>query len=236
MPSEDSGGRQQGVLADWNDDRGFGFITPATGGSRVFAHVSAFPRGHRPVTGCEVTYAEVRDERNRARASEVRYVGAVPASRAGASGISLALATAALFFILLVGLLVLDEVPVMLLVAYGLFSGVAFLMYGADKSAAVQGRWRTSESALHTIALVGGWPGALVAQRVFRHKTTKQPFRTIFWGTCHRQLRGPCMVRVSGASDAALTRASFHRDSTATPALTGSEDLGEVPAPRSRTR
>ena len=183
VPSDDSVGRQQGVLADWNDDRGFGFITPAAGGSRAFVHVSAFPRGQRPVTGCEVTYAEVRDERNRARASEVRYVGAVPASRAGAGGIPLALATAALFFTLLVGLLVLDEVPVVLVAAYGLFSGVAFLMYGADKSAATQGRWRTSESTLHTIALVGGWPGALVARRVFRHKTIKQPFRTIFWGT-----------------------------------------------------
>ena len=56
-------------------------------------------------------------------------------------------------------------------------------MYGADKAAAEQGRWRTSESTLHTIALMGGWPGALVARRVFRHKTTKQPFRIIFWLT-----------------------------------------------------
>lgn len=111
------------------------------------------------------------------------HVGAAPPSSAGASGTPLALATAALFFALLSGLLVLGEVPVMLLAAYGLFSGVAFLMYGADKSAAEQGRWRTAESTLHTIALVGGWPGALVARRAFRHKTTKQPFRTIFWGT-----------------------------------------------------
>ena len=183
MTSDDAVGRQQGVLADWNDDRGFGFIRPAAGGSRVFVHVSAFPRGRRPVTGCEVTYAELRDERNRARASEVRYLGAVSARRAGASGIPLAIAAATLFFILLGGLLVLDELPVTLLAAYGLFSGVAFLMYGADKSAAEQGRWRTSESTLHTIALIGGWPGALVARRVFRHKTTKQPFRTVFWCT-----------------------------------------------------
>jgi uncharacterized membrane protein YsdA (DUF1294 family) len=49
--------------------------------------------------------------------------------------------------------------------------------YAADKSAAEQGRWRTSESTLHAVALVGGWPGALVARRVFRHKTRKQPFR-----------------------------------------------------------
>ena len=73
--------------------------------------------------------------------------------------------------------------PVTVVAAYALFSAVAFLMYGADKSAAEQGKWRTKESTLHTIALVGGWPGALVARRVFRHKTTKQPFRTIFWVT-----------------------------------------------------
>ena len=60
--------------------------------------------------------------------------------------------------------------------------GFAF-MYGADKSAAKQGRWRTPESTLHTIALVGGWPGALIARQVFRHKTITQPFRTIFWVT-----------------------------------------------------
>ena len=76
-----------------------------------------------------------------------------------------------------------DNVPVTVVAAYALFSAVAFLMYAADKSAAEQGKWRTKESTLHTIALVGGWPGALVARRVFRHKTTKQPFRTIFWGT-----------------------------------------------------
>jgi uncharacterized membrane protein YsdA (DUF1294 family) len=69
------------------------------------------------------------------------------------------------------------------LAAYGLLSVVAFLIYGEDKSAAEQGRWRTPESTLHVLALVGGWPGALVAQRFFRHKTTKQPFRIVFWIT-----------------------------------------------------
>ncbi len=110
-------------------------------------------------------------------------MGAVTTGRAGANGISLTLGAATLFFALLMGLCWMDELPVTLLAAYVLFSGAAFVMYGADKSAAEQGRWRTSESTLHTIALAGGWPGALVARRVFRHKTTKQPFRTIFWFT-----------------------------------------------------
>ena len=183
MPANDRVGRKQGVLVDWNDDRGFGFINPSAGGSRVFVHVSAFPRDRRPASGCLVSYSEVRDERNRARASEVRYLTSPPAARANATGVPVALATSALFFIVLVILVVLDQVPIILLAGYGLLSAVAFLTYRADKSAAQQGRWRTPESTLHAIDLMGGWPGALVARRVFRHKTTKQPFRTIFWAT-----------------------------------------------------
>lgn len=183
MPSLDNAGRRQGVLADWNDDRGFGFIKPTTGGSRLFVHVSAFPRGQRPVIGCAVTYAEFRDERGRARAGAVQYLTSPPASGPRGGGMPLVLAVVASFFALLVSLVVLDKMPVTLLAAYGLLSVVAFFMYGEDKSAAEQGRWRTPESTLHMLALVGGWPGALIAQRFFHHKTTKQPFRTIFWIT-----------------------------------------------------
>jgi cold shock CspA family protein len=49
--------RIKGTLAKWNDDRGFGFITPTQGGAEVFAHVSAFPRGgQRPRLGERLTF------------------------------------------------------------------------------------------------------------------------------------------------------------------------------------
>jgi len=98
-------------------------------------------------------------------------------------GLRVALATATLFFALLVGLVALDQAPVLLLAPYCLFSVVGFAMYRVDKLAAERGAWRTPEANLHAIALLGGCPGAINERRVFRHKTTKQPFRTIFWGT-----------------------------------------------------
>lgn len=66
---------------------------------------------------------------------------------------------------------------------YLLMSAVTFAVYGADKAASRRGGRRTPEAALHTLSLLGGWPGALVAQQTFRHKTRKQPFRTVFWLT-----------------------------------------------------
>lgn len=56
--------RIDGVLTKWNDDRGFGFITPAQGGSEIFVHVSKFPRdGQRPRVGERLSF-EIETENN----------------------------------------------------------------------------------------------------------------------------------------------------------------------------
>jgi uncharacterized membrane protein YsdA (DUF1294 family) len=60
-------------------------------------------------------------------------------------------------------------------------SVVAFLAYRRDKRCAEIGAWRVPEATLHLIALLGGWPGAFVAQRVYRHKTSKLSFQVVFW-------------------------------------------------------
>jgi len=56
-------------------------------------------------------------------------------------------------------------------------SGLAFTVYGWDKWCATRGRSRVSERTLVLWALVGGWPGAYLAMRTFRHKTSKPSFR-----------------------------------------------------------
>src|SRR5688500_4640868 len=57
-----------------------------------------------------------------------------------------------------------------------------YSLYKSDKRRAEAGRWRTPESTLHFVELAGGWPGAYIAQRRIRHKTSKPSYQITFWG------------------------------------------------------
>jgi uncharacterized membrane protein YsdA (DUF1294 family) len=67
---------------------------------------------------------------------------------------------------------------------------LAFAAFAIDKRRASAGSWRVPEKTLLTIALLGGGLGAVGGQQVFRHKTRKEPFRTILWTTTAAQLGG----------------------------------------------
>jgi cold shock CspA family protein len=68
--------RQAGTLSHWKDDKGFGFITPAATGAKVFVHASAFGRGARPAVGDRLTYEVVVDPAKGPRARDVRFADA----------------------------------------------------------------------------------------------------------------------------------------------------------------
>jgi uncharacterized membrane protein YsdA (DUF1294 family) len=95
----------------------------------------------------------------------------------------LALCVATLFLGVICGLAARHMVPWAVPVVYLTASVAAGIAYGRDKSAARRGTWRTPEKTLHVLALMGGWPGALVGQSVFRHKSRKASFRFAFWAT-----------------------------------------------------
>ncbi len=87
------------------------------------------------------------------------------------------------FVLSLIGLAVAGRLNPWVPARYGLASLVGFFAYWIDKADAQRGRWRTPESTLQTLALVGGWPGAWIAQQVLRHKTRKSSFTAVF-GAC----------------------------------------------------
>ncbi|UTW60257.1 DUF1294 domain-containing protein [Kordiimonas sp. SCSIO 12603] len=67
---------------------------------------------------------------------------------------------------------------------FGTLSFITLCMYGWDKRASIKGNWRVKENTLHLFAILGGWPGAICGQKLFRHKTKKRSFRIRFFATC----------------------------------------------------
>ena len=68
-----------------------------------------------------------------------------------------------------------------ILLVYAVASVITFLAYAQDKRAARRGRWRTPEATLHLLELLGGFPGAMLAQRILRHKRGKLSYLIVFW-------------------------------------------------------
>ncbi len=167
----------KGTIKKWDDDAGYGFIAPHNGGSDVFFHISALANRQRRPTGNEiVAYKTEADNKGRGpRAAKVHY-GSAPSSP---------LRTHIVFpiiFLVAVALAALaGKVPVWLPGVYLLASLVTFTLYGFDKARAKRRQWRIPEGTLHLWELVGGWPGALIAQQRYRHKTKKLSFKLIVW-------------------------------------------------------
>ena len=178
--------RVKGKITDWNDVRGFGFVSALKGGERVFVHISAFPTGsRRPTEGEFVSYTLGTDERGRLCATEVTYAvrhakRSVPGTQASNSHL-IASCVAAAFFGVVALLAIVGRLWWPVVCVYIATSIAAFYAYKRDKEAAQVSARRTSEWTLIVLGLIGGWPGALVARHRFRHKTKKVAFRVGYW-------------------------------------------------------
>jgi len=174
--------RHQGVIALWKDEQGYGFIAPREGDIQIFVHIKAFSnRQIRPTVGEVVSYELARDLQGRTRAEKVRVAGNIIVPTAQRNRGIVAVAYTVLFLTLVAGTTLAGILPLFIPGIYLGFSIVTFLVYWKDKRSAMNGEWRTDESTLQFLALAGGWPGALAAQRILRHKSSKRSFQITFW-------------------------------------------------------
>lgn len=175
--------REVGILARWNDDRGFGFIV-IEGKPDVFAHISSFdPGASRPAVGDEFVFTRVVGADGKEQAHDVASTAIAPKPPRRRWPVAAAIMVGAVFAAALIVVQVLFELPNWVLWLYVIASIVTFIAYAVDKRAARRNTWRVEEGTLLVLGLLGGWPGALLAQETLRHKTLKKPFRAAFWGT-----------------------------------------------------
>lgn len=172
----------KGTLTSWDDDKGFGFITPEDGGKRIFVHIKSFSnRRQRPELHQILSYRVSSDKQGRPCAVQVALPHEKRKLKMKKGTCSY---TIAFFFLAAItGSFFAGKIPLLIIGLYFIISLLTFLVYAKDKSAAKKGAWRTPESTLHLFSLFGGWPGALVAQQKLRHKSKKQSFRLVFWLT-----------------------------------------------------
>lgn len=174
----------KGKIIKWNGEKAFGFVAPFAGGKQIFIHLSAFRnRARLPQLNDVVTFTVSKDKDGRYRAEDARYAGEklTKKQKSNVSNFSIVLAIGFLIAMTLSSYM--GYLPKQIKYAYYALSVITFFSYAYDKFKAKRNRWRTPESTLHFLAMLGGWPGATLAQQLLRHKSSKTEFRQIFWLT-----------------------------------------------------
>jgi uncharacterized membrane protein YsdA (DUF1294 family)/cold shock CspA family protein len=166
---------QEGKISQWDDGKGCGWIRD--GDKSVFVQIRDVERGQRrPRVGDEVRFMQGMDSKGRACAKRVALV-----KQGGRVGIVSWILLAAL---LVLPVLALAWLPVPRWWGIGLLAFASVITYGLyahDKGRAIAAGWRVPEGTLHLAELLGGWPGAFLAQRRLRHKSSKSSYQVVFW-------------------------------------------------------
>ena len=179
-----------GKVIEWDDGRGFGFIQPHDDDRRLFFHIRDYRRsGRRPEIGELVRFRLSRQADGRWCAQDVDRVaqrrrGAVRravSTDAPRIGWAPAMALLAGYAALLAWSLAAGRLPLAIAACVPVLSLITWLLYAADKRAAQGRRRRVPEVHLHALELAGGWPGALLAQRMLHHKSRKRSYQAVFW-------------------------------------------------------
>jgi len=164
----------QGIVVYYNQEKGYGFIDSKEHSEDIFVHHSKIKNASSLSEGQEVEF-EVKSSSKGLNAINViagdkQYS---PYLIFGLLSATIVVAIFALFYFYfkvnpIIGYLIAINIT-------------TFFLYGYDKAIASTNRLRIPENNLHALAILGGSPAGLSAQKFFRHKTIKGSFQLIYW-------------------------------------------------------
>jgi uncharacterized membrane protein YsdA (DUF1294 family)/cold shock CspA family protein len=162
-------------IVEWDNRKGYSFLQAGNG--KLFPHHRDFAERHkRSAVGDVVRFTIGQDAKGRTCGKNAVHVND------GGRITVLAVLLLACLLLLPTFALLRRGVAFWWVGAYVLVMGaLSYGSYAMDKRRARIKAWRISESGLHLTELIGGWPGAFLAQRRLRHKVSKPSFRVLFW-------------------------------------------------------
>ncbi|ATC65387.1 hypothetical protein CMV30_16345 [Nibricoccus aquaticus] len=173
----DTPAQKSGRIIEWDKKKGFGFLHDGT--HRIFIHHRDFA-AHRkvPEPGDTVTFIVGQDVTGRTCAQQALITSTTSRLKKKQ--------WFALLLLLVAPALALHRLSLrfdalLLIITAVVLSAATYVIYWWDKNQARSGGWRTAESKLHLFELIGGWPGAFIAQRRLQHKCSKLSFLVVFW-------------------------------------------------------
>ena len=186
----EEGRAYQGRVINWNDEKGYGFIQIQPGYENLFFHISNFAYHHRrPSADIAVTFLATPAQKGGWQASRVLlrehehaimesdpYDIADKNKPKRVEGYVYAVLDILYF-------LSLTLISLPLGITSAIMSVLTVILYRYDKRAAEQGGQRIPNTTLHLASLLGGWPGALIARPLLRHKLNQKRFRGFFWAS-----------------------------------------------------
>lgn len=177
---------QQGVIHTWHEKKGYGFIRHHSGD--YFFHIRAFHYHHRrPQVGDEVAFilAEQGEKRFAERVLLWEHRASIHENEAYDRHDVSPFIVETIIYVFLDALyfIILSFIFFPLAVSGFIISIMTFYLFWRDKHAARLGKFRVPEHTLYLASMLGGWPGALIARQLFRHKINNSHFIVFFWAS-----------------------------------------------------
>ncbi len=161
-----------GTISEWDAEKGYGFITLSGQPKRIFFQLSDINQtGRLPQVDDYVRFQLTKDVYGTIRATHIER----PATFNFAVALVVWFAS-----VLSASVYLFDYSPISCLL-YFLISAISYAIYAFDKSAEQRGSWRVPSLSLYLLALIGGWPGAILAQALLYYRYHDDQFKATLW-------------------------------------------------------